>query len=97
VLVETRLLSYGICKLDRFAHLLGSGPVWSVAITPDGQTLISGSEDSTIKIWHSPTGELRRTINGHSGRVSQLLLVPDGQTLPLVVLIKPWVWNRLEK
>jgi len=61
------------------AHPGHSGPVWSVAISPDGQTLISGSEDSTIKIWALPTGELRCTINGHSGRVSQLLLVLMGR------------------
>ena len=25
--------------------------VWSVAITPDGQSIVSGSDDETIKIW----------------------------------------------
>ncbi|MGK7901848.1 MAG: WD40 repeat domain-containing protein [Hormoscilla sp.] len=28
-----------------------SGPVRSVAISPDGQLLASGSNDNTIKIW----------------------------------------------
>ncbi|MBD2043600.1 WD40 repeat domain-containing protein [Microcoleus sp. FACHB-672] len=35
------------------AHTLTghSGPVYSVAFSPDSQTLVSGSDDATIKIW----------------------------------------------
>ena len=38
--------------------------VSALAIAPDGQTLVSGSWDKTIKIWHLTTGELQETIAG---------------------------------
>ncbi len=34
--------------------------VSSIAISPDGQTLVSGSWDKTIKVWHLQTGQLLR-------------------------------------
>ncbi len=32
-------------------------PVYSVNFSPDGKTLVSGSEDKTIKLWNGSTGE----------------------------------------
>jgi len=58
-----------------------SGSVWSVAISPDGQTLVSGSEDQTIKIWNLTTGQLSRTLSGHSDTVRSLALSQDGKIL----------------
>ena len=53
----------------------------SVAISPDGQTLVSGSRDKTIKIWQLSTGRELRTLTGHSNGVSSVAISPDGQTL----------------
>ena len=36
--------------------------VWSVAWSPDGQTLASGSTDETIKFWDIQTGECKKTL-----------------------------------
>jgi WD40 repeat protein len=58
-----------------------SGGVHAVAIAPDGQTLISGGQDNTIKIWNLETGELRRTLTAHSGRVDSLAVSADGEIL----------------
>ena len=58
-----------------------SSVVWFVAISPDGQTLVSSSADRTIKLWNLPTGELRTTLSGHSNQVLSVALTPDGQTL----------------
>ncbi|MCL1471867.1 trypsin-like peptidase domain-containing protein [Argonema antarcticum] len=55
--------------------------VQSVAISPDGQTLASGSSDNTIKIWNTTTGKELRTLSGHSKPIWKLAIGPDGQTL----------------
>ncbi len=53
----------------------------SVAISPNGQTLVSGSADKTIIIWNLATGNLIRTLEGHSYSVYSVAISPDGQTL----------------
>ena len=58
-----------------------SDSVWSVALSSNGQTLVSGSEDKTIKVWNLSTGQLLRTLSGHSDTVRSVALSPDGQTL----------------
>ncbi len=58
-----------------------SGKAASVAVSLDGQTIASGSDDHTIKLWHLATGELLHTLTGESGRVLTIALSPDGQTL----------------
>ncbi len=58
-----------------------SDSVWSVALNPDGQTLVSGSADKTIKVWNLDTGQLRRTLFGHSDTVRSVTFSPNGQLL----------------
>ena len=55
--------------------------VESVAISPDGKTIVSGSQDSTIKIWDNQSGECLNTLEGHSGYVSSVAISPDGKTI----------------
>ncbi len=54
--------------------------VSALAFTPDGEYLVSGSYDRTIKLWHLDTGEMR-SLGEHLGPIHTLAIAPDGQTL----------------
>jgi tetrahydromethanopterin S-methyltransferase subunit G len=58
-----------------------SDTVNCVAISPDGQNLVSGSADKTIKIWNLKTGRQLHTLEGHSDKVNCVVISPDGQNL----------------
>src|SRR5262249_28368837 len=58
-------------------------PDWvrSVAFSPDGMVLATGSGDETVKLWDVTTGQEWATLRGHQGVVYALAFAPDGQTL----------------
>ncbi|QDT98029.1 WD40 domain-containing protein [Gimesia aquarii] len=52
--------------------------VISVAFSPDGTRIVSGSWDNTVKIWDATQGQEIRTLKGHKGRVNSATFSPDG-------------------
>lgn len=67
----------------------------SLAFSPDGQTLATGHaasavdpesffhdpENSVVCLWDVASGQLRRTLRGHSGHVNAVVFSPDGRVL----------------
>jgi WD40 repeat protein len=54
--------------------------VETVAFSPDGRTVASGSWDG-VRLWDAGNGELRTSLTGHTQRVTAVAFSPDGRTL----------------
>ena len=56
-----------------------------LALSPSGQTLISGSKDQTIKFWDLKTKKIRQTLDGqfdaHLSEITALAVSPDNRIL----------------
>ena len=55
--------------------------IWSLALSPDGRSIVTGSEDMTAKVWDLATGKELLTLRGHGGEVYSVAFSPDGQRI----------------
>ncbi len=53
----------------------------SVAFSPDGKRIVSGSSDKTLKVWEPQTGSETLSLKGHTGSVNSVAFSPDGQRI----------------
>ncbi|KAF7370127.1 Vegetative incompatibility protein HET-E-1 [Mycena sanguinolenta] len=54
-------------------------PVRSVAFSPDGSHIVSGSDDKTVRLWDAKTGQqVGAALVGHIDPVQSVAFSPDG-------------------
>lgn len=82
-----KLWNAGTGQLIRTFGEYASG-LTSVAASPDGAYLLSGSHDRTMRLWDPMGGRLIRTFSGLSAEVSSVAYSPDG-TRAL-----SWGWDK---
>ena len=55
--------------------------IGNLEFSPDGQTLVSGSNDNIVRIWDAATGTELKTFTGHKDYISAISFAPDGRTI----------------
>jgi WD40 repeat protein len=54
----------------------------SVAFSPDGRRIISGSDDNTLRLWDAATCKpIGSPLQGHTSSVNSVAFSPDGRRL----------------
>jgi len=62
-------------RLELFGHV---GQVRSVAFDPDGDFLLTGSDDGTARVWEVTTGKQVSVLRGHTAAVRNAVFSPNG-------------------
>jgi WD40 repeat protein len=63
------------------AQGIPASEIRSLAFSPDGKTLVSGSSDQEIKVWDVASGREKYVIAGDSGSVTSVAFSRDGKNL----------------
>ena len=53
----------------------------SVAITPNGQTIVTGDSEGQIRVWNGLTGKLEQTFPGSEDNIKAVVISADGNTI----------------
>ena len=53
----------------------------TVAVSPDGKQIISGSDDQTIRIWDFQGNQIGQPFQGHKHGVRAIAFSPDGKQI----------------
>jgi len=56
-----------------------TGGVRTISLSPNGRFVLSGSEDTTLKLWDFTSGEILRTLSGHEDAVQSVAFSSDGE------------------
>jgi WD40 repeat protein len=102
---EVRVQVYDILRkkevqLEKRIEFQVGSPIRSLAFSPDGTSLLTGSDDGGVRLWILAPVSLKREFKGHQGPVDQLAFAgPEGQRIVSASRSDRTlrVWNNADK
>ena len=76
-LADGQIEEWAYAGLEQRLQFNHGGPVYGVAVTHDGATVVSCSTDQTVRVWDTLTGQQKFQLNGHVGAIHAVALSPD--------------------
>ena len=78
---ENDIIVWNLHNLE-FKRLAGhTGTVQSICFHPNGESLVSGSDDRSIRIWEIPTGNQLAELRHHKKTISSIRLSSNGELI----------------
>jgi WD40 repeat protein len=80
---------------DDISHLLEGYTLEDICVDPsaDNMTLVSGSQDGSIRLWNAATGKLLLDLNEQWGDIQSMAFSPDCTLLASATESKVRLWN----
>ena len=69
------------------------GPVYALALNPDGTRIATSAEDKLIYLWDVSTGEIQKTYEGHLHPAKYLEFSSDGRYLISAAATEIRIWD----
>ena len=78
--VASRATPKQVTKRGEFPLVLKghASTVRAVGFSPTGKTVVSGSDDKSVKLWDAQTGRLIRTLRGHTALIDSVVFNSSG-------------------
>jgi WD40 repeat protein len=79
--LEARLYENYLKFRERAVLSNHKGSVLSVAFSPDGSRIVTGSAEQSAQVWDAASGKMLRELAGHNGPVRSVAFTADGNQI----------------